>query len=64
MANFLLLASSLTFFFSFATATPCPPPHPPPLPPCTHLYMGNSIEELELPVDKVDVIVSEWMGYW
>lgn len=26
--------------------------------------LSGKIEELELPVDKVDVIISEWMGYF
>lgn len=28
-----------------------------------HLYQGK-MEELELPVEKVDIIISEWMGYF
>ena len=30
----------------------------------THLNFRNQIEEIDLPVDSVDVIVSEWMGYF
>ena len=25
---------------------------------------GAKVEEVELPVDKVDIIISEWMGYF
>merc|ERR1719478_436431 len=27
-------------------------------------YIHGKVEEVELPVDKVDIIVSEWMGYF
>lgn len=26
--------------------------------------MKGKVEEIKLPVDKVDVIISEWMGYF
>jgi hypothetical protein len=30
---------------------------------CSHQIRGK-IEEISLPVDKVDIIISEWMGYF
>merc|ERR1712194_826356 len=27
-------------------------------------YVRGKVEEVELPVEKVDIIVSEWMGYF
>jgi hypothetical protein len=28
------------------------------------VFLKGKMEEVELPVDKVDVIISEWMGYF
>lgn len=35
----------------------------PPLPPVVITIFKGKVEEVELPVEKVDIIISEWMGY-
>lgn len=34
-----------------------------PLPPVVITIFKGKVEEVELPVEKVDIIISEWMGY-
>lgn len=38
-------------------------PRPLPLPPVVITIFKGKVEEVELPVEKVDIIISEWMGY-
>lgn len=38
------------------------PPSSSPLPAVITIFKGK-VEEVELPVEKVDIIISEWMGY-
>lgn len=33
------------------------------LPPAVVTIIKGKVEEVELPVEKVDIIISEWMGY-
>ena len=42
----------------------CPPPPPADGGPIAVVsIIKGKVEEVELPVDKVDIIISEWMGY-